>query len=51
MAMSKAIAAPFKKKGTQAKPISEYAAKASPKKTGPKNGATNRLKRGKRNGS
>jgi len=47
MAMSKALAAPFKKKATQAKPISEYAPKASPINKKPRNGASGRLNRRK----
>jgi len=49
MAMSKALAVPFKKKATQAKPISEYASKASPTSKKPKNGTSGRLNR-KNNG-
>lgn len=48
MTMPKALAAPFKKKQTQAKSISEYAGKASPVSKKTKSGATDRLK--KKNG-
>lgn len=47
MAMSKALAAPFSKKQSKAKPISEYGKKASAKKKGPRNGATDRFRKGK----
>jgi hypothetical protein len=47
MAMSKALAKPFARKPSKAKPVSEYASKASPMKAGPRNGATNRLRRKK----
>lgn len=49
MAMSKALAAPFRKKPSQAKPVSEYASKASPIHKKPRNGASGRLNR-KKNG-
>lgn len=48
MAMPKTLAAPFRKKPSKAKPVSEFASKASPAFKGPKNGATDRYRRGKR---
>lgn len=45
MAMPKALAGPFKKKQTQAKPIKEYGGKASPVSKKTKSGVTNRLKK------
>jgi hypothetical protein len=51
MAMSKILAGPFRKKPSEAKPVSEYGKRASPKRTKAANGATDRYRRSKRSGS
>jgi hypothetical protein len=50
MAMSKVLAAPFRKKQSEAKPVSEYGKKASPKRSKAANGASDRYRRSKRSG-